>query len=92
MNQDPRYISKSQQVEVSAEALYAKLKHRLMEKLYEEGYTNDDGVYVDPLPARDLSTIAGVVLKMVKHESEIKKAQDVKVTVVPIPALPPIRK
>lgn len=91
-NLDPPYTPKNQQVEISAEDIYARLKQRIMAKLYEEPYENADGILIDPLPARDLASMSGVVLKMLKFERETLREDQVKVTIVPIPALPPIRK
>jgi hypothetical protein len=78
--------------EISSQALYNRLKQRVMEKLYEEPYQNDDGVWVDPLPARDLGLMGGLIMKMVKHEEDKEAREGGQVNVMAIPALPPIVK
>jgi len=76
---------------VETQALLNRLKQRVLDKLYEEPYQREDGEWVDPLPAKDLALIGGLILKMHKLEQDQAKAEGQGKTIATIPAFPQIR-
>ena len=73
---------------VTTEQIYTRLKNRLYSKLAEEPYESEDGVIIDPVPARDLAAMGGLILKMIAHEEVRAKKEEVKAKVATIPSMP----
>ncbi len=74
----------------SAEELYSLVKQRIFTKLQEQAYMSDEGVWIDPVPAKDLGTLTSVILKMLQEERKVELEQNGGSRIVPIPSFPQV--
>jgi hypothetical protein len=73
---------------VTTSEIYEKLKVKIEAKLDQEPYVDEEGNWVDPLPARDLATLGSLVLKMADREDKIAEKASQGDTFQPFPVLP----
>lgn len=70
--------------------LYDLIKIKIKETLEAPPTVDEWGNEVNPLNIRDLSAMAGTIIRMMEWEAKQKEANEIDSKVQPIPALPPL--